>query len=82
MVFPLFGHVRQKWLALLGRAAALITGELLAHAAVEAAAVITLSHAGELVGLALPAWVSSLSGFSRTNNTALDGRYEGQDASD
>jgi hypothetical protein len=64
MVFPLFGHVRQKWLALLGRAAALITGELLAHAAVGAAAVITLSHAGELLGLALPAWVSSLTGFS------------------
>ncbi|RSH85452.1 hypothetical protein EHS25_004848 [Saitozyma podzolica] len=60
MVFPLFGHFRQKWLALLGRAAALITGELLAHAAVGAAAVITLSHAGELLGLALPAWTIGL----------------------
>ena len=49
--------LRNKSLTLLGRAIALITGELLANAVVWTAAGICLAQADGVLGLALLAWV-------------------------
>ncbi len=52
--------VKDRKLTLLGRATALITGELVANATVWVAAGIAFSQADGVMGLALLAWVSVL----------------------
>jgi high-affinity nickel-transport protein len=65
--------LRGKKLTLLGRAIALVSGELLANAAVWAAAGIAYSQAGGVMGLALLAWVGNIK-FGRCARLIADDR--------
>jgi hypothetical protein len=58
MIRSRLARLRQRRLTLLGRATALIAGELVFNAACWVAAALTLGQADGLIGLALLAWVS------------------------
>jgi high-affinity nickel-transport protein len=70
MISPRFARLRRRRLTLLGRATALIAGELAFNAACWVAAALTLGQADGLIGLALLAWVST-SGYAQQDRMVV-----------